>query len=346
MQREFPTIEITREIAKNSISSLQGSTDSPAKHFLLASLFSAAGEDASAIEQGNAFQSDVAAWQKTDSAEAINQGACRAHRYSACERWLENRKVLNQAQRLLLGKTQFDLRKYESAADTLAGLRGTPEENAEVSYWLARTYQSLGTEAYAQLEESFPDSWHTHQLRGEGAAVRKDYTEAAKQFQIALQMHPASPELHEALGELYLDTHSDADAQSELEKALALDGSRPHALYLLGRLYIQSHDDQKAVPYLQKAVRLQPDLSQASSLLGTAYMRMGRFADALPNLQSAAPLDHYGNVHYQLYLAYKKLGQNQLAQKALSRSQELRRSSLEHDQALIMGAPQADNETP
>jgi tetratricopeptide (TPR) repeat protein len=111
-------------------------------------------------------------------------------------------------------------------------------------------------------------------------------------------------------------------------------------------LYVQSHDDQKAVPYLRKAVQLQPELSEASSLLGTAYMRMGRFADALPSLQNAAPFDHYGNVHYQLYLAYKKLGQNQLAQKALSRSQDLRRSSLEHDQALIMGAPQADNETP
>ena len=49
--------------------------------------------------------------------------------------------------------------------------------------------------------------------------------------------------------------------------------------------------------------------------------------------------DHYGNVHYELYLAYRRLGQTELAQKALARSQTLRRSSLEHDQALVLGSP-------
>jgi hypothetical protein len=49
-------------------------------------------------------------------------------------------------------------------------------------------------------------------------------------------------------------------------------------------------------------------------------------------------------VHYQLYLAYRKLGQAELAQKALARSQDLRRSSLERDQALIMGSPQVEPE--
>jgi tetratricopeptide (TPR) repeat protein len=79
-------------------------------------------------------------------------------------------------------------------------------------------------------------------------------------------------------------------------------------------------------------------------LLGTAYVRLGQFANAIPKLKEAAPTDHYGNVHYQLYLAYRKLGQAELAQKALARSQDLRRSSLERDQALIIGSPQLEPE--
>src|SRR6266699_3197884 len=113
-----------------------------------------------------------------------------------------------------------------------------------------------------------------------------------------------------------------------------------HSLYLLGRLYVQNRDNERAVPYLQRALLLQPDLAEASELLGTAYVRLGQFANAVPRLEKAAPRDHYGNVHYQLYLAYHKLGRNELAKKALSRSQELRRSSLERDQALILGSPQ------
>jgi tetratricopeptide (TPR) repeat protein len=91
-------------------------------------------------------------------------------------------------------------------------------------------------------------------------------------------------------------------------------------------------------------VRLQPDLVEASGLLGTTYVRLGQFTNAIPQLKRAASSDHYGNLHYQLYLAYRKTGQAEQAQKALARSQELRRNSLEHDQALIMGAPQMGEE--
>jgi tetratricopeptide (TPR) repeat protein len=243
-----------------------------------------------------------------------------------------------------LGKTQYILQRYELAADALARVQGAANENAEASYWLERTYQALGAEAYARLQESFPDSWRTHQLRAEGYALRQDLDDAVKEFHMALQLRPNDSELHEALGQLYLDNHNDDDAQAELERGLVLDPTRTHALYLLGRLYVQKRDNEKALSYLQRALRLQPDLVDASSLLGTAYVRLGQFANAIPKLEKAAPLDHYGNVHYQLYLAYRKLGQADLAQKALARSQDLRRSSLEHDQAVIMGSPQPEAE--
>jgi Flp pilus assembly protein TadD len=237
------------------------------------------------------------------------------------------------------------LQRYELAADSLAQVEGVTKENAEASYWLARTYQAQGTEAYAQLQESFPDSWRACQLRAEASALRGDFDDALKQFHAALQLRANEPELHEALGELYLDHHTDdAAAQSELEKALALDPSRTRALYLLGRLYVQNKDNDKALPYLQRALRLQPDFIEANSLLGTVYVRLGQFAEAIPKLEKAAPSDHYGNVHYQLYLAYRKLGRTERAQKELALSQDLRRSYLERDEALIMGSPQPEPE--
>jgi tetratricopeptide (TPR) repeat protein len=243
-----------------------------------------------------------------------------------------------------LGKTNFTLQHYEAAADALAQVQGATKENAEASYWLERTYQALGAEAYARLQESFPDAWRTHQLRAEGYGLRQDVDDAIKEYQVALRLRPNESALHDALGELYLNNHTDEDAQRELERALELDPSRTHALYLLGSLYVQKRENEKALSYLERALRLQPDLTEASGLLGTAYVRLGQFANAIPKLEKAAPLDHYGNVHYQLYLAYRKLGQAELAQKALARSQDLRRSSLERDQALIMGSPQVEPE--
>jgi tetratricopeptide (TPR) repeat protein len=346
VQRQFPSIELPQE-AKASISRVQDEPEGAAKHFLAATLYATTNESALSERQWKSFQADFSAWQQAPNAAAgvhADQDPCKAHRYSRCVDSLQTRKHLTDSEWLLLGKTHFTLQQYEAAADALAQVQGASSENAEASYWLARTYQALGAEAYARLQESFPDSWRTHQLRAEGYVLHQDLDDALKEFQVALQSRPNESELHEALGELYLDHHTDDDAQSELERALALDPSRTHALYLLGRLYVQKRDNEKALSYLQRALRLQPDLTEASSLLGTAYVRLGQFANAVPKLEKAAPLDHYGNVHYQLYLAYRKLGQAELAQKALARSQDLRRSSLEHDQALIMGSPQVDPE--
>ncbi len=347
VQRESPSIELPQQQAKDFLSRVQDAPEGAAKHFLSAALYATTNDNALANRQWKSFQADFSAWQQASNAAAgahADQDPCKAHRYSRCVDSLQTRKHLTDSEQLLLGKMHFTLHQYEAAADALAQVQGATNENAEASYWLARTYQALGAEAYARLQESFPDSWRTHQLRAEGYALRRDLDGALKEFQAALQLRPNESELHEALGELYLDHHTDDDAQSELERALALDPSRTHALYLLGRLYVQKRDNEKALSYLQRALRLQPDLAEASSLLGTAYVRLGQFANAVPKLEKAAPLDHYGNVHYQLYLAYRKLGQAELAQKALARSQDLRRSSLEHDQALIMGSPQVEPE--
>jgi len=343
VQREFPSIEIPQESVRASIAGAHDEPVEPPKHFFLAGLCAAANERACADREWKSFQGGFATWQQALNASAgayTDQDPCKAHRHSRCIDSLQARKYPTDSERLLLGKTYFTLQQYELAADSLAQVQGVTRENAEASYWLARTYQALGTGAYARLQESFPDSWRACQLRAEGSALRGDLDEALKEFHAALQLRANEPELHEALGEFYLDHHADdAAAQSELERALALEPARTRALYLLGRLYVQKKDNEKALPYLQRALRLQPDFVEANSLLGTAYVRLGQFADAVPRLQKAAPSDHQGNVHYQLYLAYRKLGRSELARKELALSQDLRRSYLERDVALIMGSP-------
>lgn len=347
LRPEFPSIELTQEVAHVSLSHVLDQPDGPDRHFLLAGLYAALNDNALSLSEWKSFQDDVARWQKASRTTAqthANADPCKAHLYSRCIASQQPTKSLTGSAQLLLGKTYFTLQQYERAADKLAQVHGETNVNAEASYWLERTYQALGAEAYARLEDSFPDSWRTHQLRAEGSVLRRDVDDAIKEYQVALQLRPNEAELHEALGEFYLDNHTDEDAQKELEKAVALDPSRTKALYLLGRLYVQDRENERAVPYLQRALRLQPNLNDASGLLGTAYVRMGQFADAIPRLEKAAPLDHYGNVHYQLSLAYRKLGQAELAQKALARSQELRQSSLERDQALILGKPPVESE--
>jgi tetratricopeptide (TPR) repeat protein len=341
LQREFPAVELPPESIRASIASIQNEPAGPPKHFFLAALCAVVSERACADGEWRSFQTGFAAWRQTPNTE---QDPCKAHRYSRCVTSLEALKNPSDLQRLLLGKMYFTLQQYDRAADSLEQVQGVSGENAEASYWLARTYQAQGTEAYARLQELFPNSWRACQLRAEGSALRGDLDGAFKELNAALQLRPDEIELHEALGELYLDHRhaDDAAAQRELEKVLTLDPARTRSLYLLGRLYVEKKDNEKALPYLQLALRLKPDFMEANSLLGTVYVRLGQFSDAIPRLQKAAPSDHHGNVYYQLYIAYRKLGQSELAKKELAHSEDLRRNDLERDVSLIMGSPQPE----
>ena len=346
LPRKFPSVELSPDAAKALVGDLQASPEGAAKHYLLAGLSAPAGDSTQAEARGKAFQSDFLSWQQTGGAGGAvvtNRGQCHSIHDAECAHWLESRKQIFRSETLLLGRTQYTLQRYADAADSLAKVLGAVDKlSAEASYWLALTYQALGAESYDRLEESFPDSWRTVELRAEGYKLRDDANDAIQEYQLALQLRPDEPELHEARGELLLKKKSYDEAQAELETSLRLDPSRPRTLCLLGRMYVQKHETEKAVPYLEKALSYEPEMPDANMLLGTAYVRLGEDAKAIPVLEKAVSLDFYGDVHYQMYVAYRKLGKLDLADKALARSQELRRDSAAEHQAMVSGVEKVE----
>lgn len=345
LQQGFPEVELPPQRVRTLLTNLQTAPEGPAKRFLLSGLYEAAGHADQGREQWAAFQTGFEVWQKAqhqDDRARVRQDPCHTHGYAACAEWLQSQKQLGPPQRLLLGKTLFTLRQYELAADSLAQLLAGAKEDAQASYWLARSYSALGADCFDRLELSFPDSWRAHELKAEGYALREATEDAIKEYEFAIQMQPNEAELHEALGELFLNKKSYAQAEPELEKSLTLDPSRAHALCLLGRLYVGKRETEKAVPVLQRALRHQPGLVDASRLLGIAYVRLGQYASAIPELEKAAPFDFYGDVHYLLSVAYRKLGKVELANQALARSEDLRRTSAARHQAIVSGVTEVE----
>jgi lipopolysaccharide biosynthesis regulator YciM len=74
---------------------------------------------------------------------------------------------------------------------------------------------------------------------------------------------------------------------------------------------------------------------EARAELGKAFLHTGRPELAIGELEKVSSIDYYGNLHYQLYEAYRKLGKAELAQKALARSQELRKESVANQVAKV-----------
>jgi tetratricopeptide (TPR) repeat protein len=84
------------------------------------------------------------------------------------------------------------------------------------------------------------------------------------------------------------------------------------------------NDPQRAYASARRAVQADPKLLAAHGLTGRALAMQDRMAEAALELEKAAPADRDGTLHYQMFLAYRKLQQPEKAQAALRKSNELR----------------------
>lgn len=335
-QSDFAPAQLTPEQARQTIAELEGAPDSPARHVLLSSLYSVAGDMGKARDERAAFQLQLEAWQEANSKpKNANREACAARQHRACADFLQSQNRLSLKDNLLLGKSSLALGQDERAADAFAAALAPERKNPEAMYWLDQAYMKLSDRCFTELVASFPDSWRAHQLRAEAYQLRQAEARAIEEYQIAVRLKPDAGELHEALGEIYLSKNLLAEARPKLERAVQLNPAGARSLYLLGRLLVLQHEPARAVPYLERALRYEPNLLEARANLGRAYLRAGKPALAVPELEKSLGIDHYGDLHYLLYQAYHSLGKDALAQKALARSQELRRSSAAGDQAKL-----------
>ena len=74
---------------------------------------------------------------------------------------------------------------------------------------------------------------------------------------------------------------------------------------------------------------------QARPSLGRAYLRVGRAEEAVAELTKGLALDYYGDIHYSLFQAYRRLGKLDEAKMALDRSTAMRKRSFVRDRGKL-----------
>jgi tetratricopeptide (TPR) repeat protein len=336
LQPEFPSPDIGAERAAQLAADVGTTIQTPWRAFLLSRLHEMAGEVQKAQEESATFEDGLAAWQQHSSHHLGSiSDPCNSHQYAACINRLRSKPSLSISDRLSLGKALFTLGSLSKASATFASALSTEKDNLATLYWLARTYRRLSDDTFTELVQHYPDSWRAHQFLGQFNLLRYAYDDAVGEYQKAIQLDPNEAELHEALGRTYLLKQSHIQAVEELKKAVELDPGRARSLYWLGQAYLDLHREQESIACLEKAVHFDPGLLEAHAALGQAYARENRPELALPELEKAASIDTYGDLHYLMSVAFRKLGKTDLAQKALMRSEELRKLSAASHQMKI-----------
>ena len=232
---------------------------------------------------------------------------------------------------------EFLAGRFQEAVDATGG-----RQDAQSLYWRTRAYNALATAAFATLD-SLPASAEVHRVR---AAVDRDQgrtLDAIPELKAALALSPGNADIERDLAEALYETKN-LDEALPLLKRLAGPADRAPAdfAFFYGDALLQGQQVTEALPYLQAAFRQRPDVPQVRASLGRALLQSGDAAAALPHLQAAAKgddPDSDGAAHYQLALAYQRLGRPVEAKTALA---EYRRRQEAAQQAA--GPPAAPGE--
>jgi tetratricopeptide (TPR) repeat protein len=255
---------------------------------------------------------------------AAARRASEAGRFGECARTLQPFKLQRTDEVLFLTRCHTFSGRYLMALDTVKELVKADAENPGALYWQAEAARRLAQAAMQRAVSLNPDSWQGQVLLGDLFRQRKKWDLAISHYQSAARLKPDSPGPLIGLATIHWQIGQNAQAEAALKQALQMAPDNPSANFELGDVYVRMRRFEEAVPYLEKSLAQEPGNLAAHGDLGKAFAALGRNQEAIAELTRALPTDENGELHYQLYVLYKKAGQPDLAQQALAKSEELR----------------------
>ena len=223
----------------------------------------------------------------------------------------------------------MSLNQPETTADSLLLLNREYPHNPEVLYVTVHYFSELANRAEQDLVTSAPGSYQVHKLDAEGLESQEKWDEAAAEYRKILEENPKLPEIHYRLGRILLSKQPPAveEAKKEFEAELAVEPSNAAAEFMLGDIARQAQQWEDAIARFSRAIRLDPGFEEAYLGLGMALNASGKYSEAVGPLDSYVKMEAADPAgHYQLSIAYAKLGRKEAAARemALQRKAEIK----------------------
>ena len=185
-------------------------------------------------------------------------------------------------------------------------------------YALAEGYQVLSYLTSLWVFEAEPNSYQSHQLKGQYfEALNKD-EQAIQEYRRALAIKPDLQNVHFSIGNLLWTRNRSEEGLLELQEEIKLDPNHPQAHYEIGDILYGQSKLAEAETHLLKAVKLEPSMIEAHLALEKLYTSQEQVTKALYHLGKAVEIDpDDATPHYRLSVLYRKLGRSAEAEKEM-----------------------------
>jgi tetratricopeptide (TPR) repeat protein len=178
---------------------------------------------------------------------------------------------------------------------------------------IIREYDALASlvdRSFKAVVETAPNSTYSHRVQGHIDESKGLSAEALDEYRKAQD--------HFSAGRLLAQDFHLVEAAAELEAALAAEPENRLAAAELAQVYVQDHKADKAVPLLEGLLKNYPQDAYAWADVGRTEIMAGQVEQGIRSLRTALRLNpSLNNVHYELAMAYRKLGQARLAEEEI-----------------------------
>jgi tetratricopeptide (TPR) repeat protein len=242
---------------------------------------------------------------------------------------LEKNQPGNQQLTTLIGMAHYGLAEYSEAIPYLKEAAAGDPRNLPLRLALAHSclrsrQNQCVLDVYHEILTLDAESAEADMLAGEAMDAMKDSSGAILQFRAAVKANPKEPNAHFGLGYLLWVKKQYGEAASEFQTELDNDPDHVQAALYLADSDIQLNKIHEAGPLLEKALKLDPSLGLGHLDMGIVYAEDGRNEDALQEMTAAAKIiPDDVNVHWRLGRLYRVMGKKDEAKAEFDKASKL-----------------------
>ena len=286
---------------------------------------------------GTAVRAQVSPTARTASVSSSAEHAADLATKGRCSEALAILKKLNLSQvekqvryssRMAMARCALSLSEDQTTFDALMALRREFPNDPQVLYITTHFLSEMAMRASQQLAAAAPNSYQALELEAESFESQGNWDRAELIYKKILADNPRAPGVHYRLGRVAVarsDSPENAeDAKKQFELELTIDPLNAGAEFWLGELARRNEQWDDAVARLTKAQTLDPGFAEAYLALGMTYI------SAMHPENAITPLERYVKIvpddptgHYQLSIAYGRIGRRADQQRELKVQQEL-----------------------
>lgn len=235
-------------------------------------------------------------------------------------------KALEFEAGMAAARCAMSLNRMDAVVTALVELNRRFPNDPRVLYVTAHYFSELANRSSQALVSTAPQSKEAMELDAEGYESQGKWDEATREYEMILARDPKAAGIHYRLGRILLSKPPNPvnieGAKSEFESELKLHPDDAPSEFLLGDLARQAQQWDEAAAHFSRATQIDAGFSEAFLGLGIALNGSQKYSEAVKPLEKYVgmePSDSAG--HYQLAIAYGRLGRSQDAARQIALQQ-------------------------